>query len=259
MSIITPEMYDDFDVDKIIFEQAKQFSGPNGSKFNRIFIRYKYDDNNVDGLVLQTPILFTWGINMGKQFSDSDFGTPQLSLVTYNAAVGPTNQEQQFLNICTAILNAAKDHLRQEQTKEELDKWDMESDVNSMKLFYIKTEKGKPVKGYPPTLYSKLYFQKPKGGEPIITTRISDAKTGEDLPQSPLLGFSNIYATLIFTNIFIGAKPSMQTRIGEIMVVEKKERKRYLKPIATEPEVDVTRSSVTSVPLVRLKNLKKQR
>lgn len=233
MSIITPSNYDSFDTRKIVFEPAKQFNGPNGSKFSRIFIKYKYPEG-VSTLVLQTPILFSWGISMRSFGDSSDNGTPQMSLVTYNSAVGPTAEQQAFLEICGKIVAAIKAFMSSERAKDELDKWDMDSDVKVMKLFYIKMEKGKPVKGFPPTLYSKLFFTRGRGDndKPVITSTITDANTGEPIPTTPLLGSCKAYTTLVFSNIFVGAKPSIQTRIGEVMVVERRERPQLLKPLA---------------------------
>ncbi|CAL8235340.1 unnamed protein product [Boreogadus saida] len=220
MSIITPDTYDEFDPARIVFEPAKQFTSTTGGKFHRIFIKYRYDDDVIGALVVQTPILMTWGVSLGKAFDGSEGGgAPQMSLVSYNSDKGPTDEERTYIEICGQILAAIKAHMNAEPTKEELDKWDMASDVSALKVFYVKMERGKPVKGYPPTVYAKLYYEKPKdGGELVVTTRISDAKTGEELPQQPRLGAAQVYASLIFSNIFVGAKPSIQTRIGESLI-----------------------------------------
>nr|QXT57840.1 p31k protein [Rhinella marina erythrocytic-like virus] len=255
-SYISVENYNDFDPENIIFDAAKSFQGESGQKFHRIPIKYKYPDGNTSGLVLETPDLFTFGISNGNGAFKKEIATPQLTLVTFDAKCGPTKIQTKFIAICNEILAKIKTHMSLEDTKDEIGKWDIDNDIKSMRIFYIKTDKGKPIKGAPPMLYSKLYYNV-VDGEQIITTRIVDWHTDAVIPPKPFLGRGTVFCTLYFTNIFIGAKPSIQTRIGEIMVKSQMERVNMLKSKVAEEKAETVNYNEPPTPVLKLKSFVK--
>src|SRR5688572_23254537 len=65
--------YKNFDINNVIFENVKQMTTPSEIKFQRVFLKYKYDDGTIDKISIQTPTLYSYGIQENR--------SPQTDLV----------------------------------------------------------------------------------------------------------------------------------------------------------------------------------
>ena len=63
-TIITHET---FNIDNLFFEKPKQCTMKSSIKFSRIYPKYRYPNGQVDKVYIQTPELFSWGIQENKK------------------------------------------------------------------------------------------------------------------------------------------------------------------------------------------------
>ena len=228
-SIIT---YETFNIDNLFFEEPKQFTMKNdkssgsGLKFSRVYPKYRYPNGQVDKIYIQTPELFSWGVQENMSMENPDqIASYTFSFVMFDQNRGPTEEEQKTIKIFEDILDAIKKYLKKQETKESLGQFELDPLVDMMELFYRKKDKGVIVEGLPPTLYPKLQtkFEKVKGNNPpeIIT----DFRNMEDDPVNPKeqMGVRcKAVGNTLIDNIFIGSKkkPSIQLKLDEVVITE---------------------------------------
>ena len=114
-TIITHET---FDVDRIFFEDPKQDNMKGGINFSRIYSKYIYPGSRVDKVYIQTPELFSWGVQENKSLGN--IANYTFSFVMFDQNVGVSEEQQNMIDIFEQILSAIKTHLKKEETKESL-------------------------------------------------------------------------------------------------------------------------------------------
>ena len=227
-----------FDPKNIVFEKVKVYD--NGDiKFQRIFIKYRYPRGGTDKLSIQTPELFSWGVQentMPMAANTTATAKPvdsyTMSFVMHDQNDEPTEDEKQTIAMFNTILNQCKLHLKKVSTKQELKKYQMDPFVDVMDIFYRKKDEGVVVAGLAPVLYCKLLTQFEKNRDPsrlpTITTGFFDRN---DDPIDPLTlqgKRCKVIGDIVIDNIYVGAKPSIQVRLNDVIVTEQFARKRRL-------------------------------
>jgi len=193
-----------FDINKVVFEDAKHVANGN-VKFDRIYMKYLHDDGTLSKLSIVTPKLFSWGVQENK-FDNKNVDSYTLPLVMYNQLNGPTEEETETIEIFEAILDKIKIHLKKVYKH-------MTSEIDSMKIFYKKEDRA-------PTMYPKLLteFRKDPSCPLEISTEFYDENVMPINPIDFIGERCNVVGTVIFDNIYIGKKPSIQLRINEVLV-----------------------------------------
>ena len=195
-TIITHET---FNVDRIFFEDPKQYNMKGGINLSRIYPKYIYPSGRVDKVYIQTPELFSWGVQENKSLDN--IANYTFSFVMFDQNVGVSEEQQNMIDIFEQILSAIKTHLKKEETKEALSQFQLDAHVDMMDIFYRKKEKGQLVSGVPPTLYPKL--------------QTKFEKTKRDRPPEIITEFRNVNDELINPNDQLGVRCRA---IGNIMI-----------------------------------------
>ncbi len=229
--------FETFNVDNIVFQPIrvnKKF------QFSRIPIQYRYDTGKCDKLSIETPELFSWGVQENSNPSKKDekqVDSYTMSFVMYNQKDGPTEQEEKAIRLFETVLEAIKTYLKTPEVKHELGKSTnrvYDAFVDSLDLFYRKKDKTKGglVEGAPPTMYPKLLTKydetRPADKAPEIITGFYDP---EDNPLDPLsLVGSRCKAMgdIVIDNIYIGSNISVQCKLHDVIVIEKMASPRRL-------------------------------
>ena len=213
-TIITHET---FNIDNLFFEKPKQGTvlGKGGIKFSRIYPKYRYPNGQVDKVYIQTPELFSWGIQENK--NQDNISNYTFSFVMYDRNAGVSIEQQNMIDIFEQILEKIKTHLKKAETKEALNQFQLDAHVDMMDIFYRKKDKGQLVGGMSPTLYPKLQT---KFGNLEITTEFRDIND-ESINSYDLLGVRCLAAgNIVIDNIFIASekKPLIQLKLEEAII-----------------------------------------
>ena len=232
-TIITHET---FNIDNLFFEKPKQGTvlGKGGIKFSRIYPKYRYPNGQVDKVYIQTPELFSWGIQENK--NQDNISNYTFSFVMYDRNAGVSIEQQNMIDIFEQILEKIKTHLKKAETKEALNQFQLDAHVDMMDIFYRKKDKGQLVGGMSPTLYPKLQT---KFGNLEITTEFRDIND-ESINSYDLLGVRCLAAgNIVIDNIFIASekKPLIQLKLEEAIITHQfKKVSRLRLPIVKADE-----------------------
>ena len=216
-TIITHET---FNIDNLFFEKPKQGTvlgdkGKGGIKFSRIYPKYRYPNGQIDKVYIQTPELFSWGIQENK--NQDNISNYTFSFVMYDRNAGVSIEQQNMIDIFEQILEKIKTHLKKVETKEALNQFQLDAHVDMMDIFYRKKDNGQLVGGMSPTLYPKLQT---KFGNLEITTEFRDIND-ESINSYDLLGVRCLAAgNIVIDNIFIAneKKPLIQLKLDEAII-----------------------------------------
>ena len=211
-TIITHET---FNIDNLFFEKPKQCTIKSSITFSRIYPKYRYPNGQIDKVYIQTPELFSWGVQENK--NQDNISNYTFSFVMYDRNAGVSIEQQNMIDIFEQILEKIKTHLKKVETKEALNQFQLDAHVDMMDIFYRKKDKGQLVSGVPPTLYPKLQT---KFANLEITTEFRDIN---DEPINPydLLGVRCLAAgNIVIDNIFIVSekKPLIQLKLDEAII-----------------------------------------
>jgi hypothetical protein len=238
MSIISD--IKNFNSENIVFGDVKVFTKP--ATFQRIPIQYKYDDGTIAKLAIETSVLHSWGVQENKNKTTGKIDSYTFSLVMFDARNGPTKKEAETISIFEQILTKIKEHLNDDSTREALNKWEMDDDVKKMDIFYRKKDKGKLVPDAAPTLYPKLLtkFVADSNDPPIITTSFFNLDNVKYDVNTEMIGSRcKAYGAVVIDNIYVGAKPSVQVKLNDVVVVEKFNSQRCLLTVRPELKLPV--------------------
>ena len=213
-TIITHET---FNIDNLFFEKPKQGTvlGKGGIKFSKIYPKYRYPNGQIDKVYIQTPELFSWGIQENK--NQDNITNYTFSFVMYDRSEEASKEQQNTIDIFEQILEKIKTHLKKAETKVALNQFQLDAHVDMMDIFYRKKDKGQLVSGVPPTLYPKLQT---KFGNLEITTEFRDIND-ESINSYDLLGVRCLAAgNIVIDNIFITSekKPLIQLKLEEAII-----------------------------------------
>lgn len=234
---------DSFNVDNIVFEEVKKCTTGSVS-YQRIPIKYMVNGKK-DELVVETPVLFTYGVQENRQRDDKAVSQADKPVESYSLSLVMADEPTTCL--FEQILERCKEHLRQKSTQKALSKFNLPVDV--MNIFYRKREDGEVVEGVPPTMYPKLYTEfckhKSSGIPPKITTKFYDLND-EPIDPLTLVGKrADVQAAVVVRDIYVGTSPIIQLKVNDVIVHDIKDARRRLlrptvKPVAksvfAEPE-----------------------
>ena len=211
-TIITHET---FNIDNLFFEKPKQCTMKSSIKFSRIYPKYRYPNGQVDKVYIQTPELFSWGIQENK--NQDNISNYTFSFVMYDRNEEVSKEQQNTIDIFEQILEKIKTHLKKAETKEALNQFQLDAHVDMMDIFYRKKDKGQLVSGVPPTLYPKLQT---KFGNLEITTEFRNIND-ELINPYDLHGVRcQAAGNIVIDNIFIASekKPLIQLKLDEAII-----------------------------------------
>lgn len=227
--------HDTFNVSNVSFLNPKEIdlSGGGGAKKSgmksyRIPIRYTLPGSS-DGqaLKIQMPKLFSWGV---QEYLDGDtVSSYSMSLVMYNAKLGPTTEEQATIDMFEEILNVIRKYLKSKSTQSALKKYNMDSDVDKMDVFFRKRVEGVIVDGVAPVMYPKLYTRR-NDKKLEIESKFYDTNDEKKSAEEFIGKRMTVVTSVVVDNIFIGARPSIQLRVKECIVMNSvfEERELFL-------------------------------
>jgi len=205
----------DYDIDNLIFQlPERRFD----EKTQRIRVMTHHLDGTRGDLILSTPRLLTFGLQ--EQFDPTTHNLVgyQLPLILWGKD-GPSEEEQQFIDLINRITEAAKNFIVNQ--REELEQPSLEyADLNRLNPLYYKMEKGEIQKDRAPLLYSKLNVFRQEN-QLQIRTLFTDERTRETLDPLRLINRRCfVHAAIRLESIILGntIRPRFQVKLFEARV-----------------------------------------
>lgn len=210
-----------YNPNNMIFAEPVQGSIPDSKpaiNFKRINIYSRNPDGSTGELVIPTSRLFSFGVTENKSQETGKVNGWTFPLCLWSRD-GATEEEKAWTDTFNAIVEQCTEHIL--NTKEELDKWDLDrNDLKKFNPLYWRREKkmvgGKSVfavvDGVGPTLYSKLIYSKKSDK---FLTRFYDSD-GSTIDPIDMLGkYCYTRSVVKIESIFIGTKISLQVKLYE--------------------------------------------
>ena len=220
--------YENITQENIIFNEAKEFKVKNSNiKYKRIPIEVKYPNNKKGPLVIETPVLFSFGVNEKKNQETGKLVGYSIPVCLWSKDSEPSSKEKAFFVVISDIKTASQKHLENEYGA------DLASTLPSP--FYYKKEEYTDKKGKKrtkvdlsssPVLYAKLiYSEKSKKILSLFKT-----KGKKDLnPFKYINQYCNVKMALIIEGIFISNNvTSLQIKVHECYIIPLKPRESLL-------------------------------
>ena len=230
--------YENITQENIIFNEAKEYKVKDSKiKYKRIPIEVKYPNNKKGPLVIETPVLFSFGVSEKKNQETGKLVGYSIPVCLWSKDSEPSNKEKAFFDFINNVTTLSQQHLENEYGP------DLASSLSSP--FYYKQieytdKKGKKRtkvdESSAPVLYAKLiYSEKTKK---ILS--LFKGKGGRDLnPFKYLNQYCNVKLALIIEGIFISKTvTSLQIKVYECYVKPLKPRESLLKFEDEESESD---------------------
>ena len=221
--------YEDLTPDNIIFNEAKEYKVKDSKiKYKRIPIEVKYPNGKKGPLVMESPFLFSFGVNEKKSQETKKLVGYSLPVCLWSKDSEPNAEEQLFFEALNNIMGMCTLHLESEYGA------DLASSLSSP--FYYKQEEYVDKKGKrkirkdpsaAPVLYAKLiYSEKSKKILSLFKT-----KGKKDLnPFKYLDQYCHVRMALIIEGIQFISKTvtSLQIKVHECYVKQLEPRKSLL-------------------------------
>ena len=220
--------YDHLTQDNIIFNEAKEFKVKDSKiKYKRIPIEVKYPNGKKGALVIETPLLFSFGVNEKKNQETGKLAGYSMPVCLWSKDSEPNTQEQAFFETLNNVVSMCRLYLESEYGA------DLASSLSSP--FYYKQVEYTDKKGKKktkidpssaPVLYAKLiYSEKSKKILSLFKT-----KGKKDLnPFKYIDQYCNVRMALIIEGIFISKTvTSLQIKVHECYVKPLKPRESLL-------------------------------
>ena len=220
--------YEHITTDNIIFNEAKDYKVKDSKiKYKRIQIDVKYPNGKKGALVIETPLLFSFGVNEKKNQETNKLVGYSMPVCLWAKDSEPNPKEKAFFDAINNVKNLSQRHLENEYGA------DLESTLSSP--FYYKQEEYTDKKGKKktrtdpsaaPVLYAKLiYCEKSKKILSLFKT-----KGKKDLnPFKYIDQYCNVKMALIIEGIFISKTvTSLQIKVHECYVKPLKPRESLL-------------------------------
>ena len=220
--------YEDLTPDNIIFNEAKEYKVKNSKiKYKRIPIEVKYPNGKRGPLIIETPFLFSFGVNEKKSQDTNKLVGYSIPVCLWNKDREPNAEEQLFFEALNNIVAMCTLYLESEYGA------DLASSLSSP--FYYKQveytdKKGKKkTKRDPsaaPVLYAKLIYS--EKSKKILSLFRTEGK--KDLnPFKYIEQYCNVKMALIIEGIFISKTvTSLQIKVHECYVKPLKPRESLL-------------------------------
>ena len=220
--------YDHLTQENIIFNQTKEYKVKDSNiKYKRIPIEVKYPNGKKGALVVETPLLFSFGVNEKKNQETNKLVGYSMPVCLWAKDSEPNTKEKAFFDVINNVKTLSQQHLENEYGE------DVASTLSSP--FYYKQEEYTDKKGKKktridtssaPVLYAKLiYSEKSKKISSIFKT-----KGGKELNPFKYIGqYCNVKMALIVEGIFISKNvTSLQIKVHECYVKPLKPRESLL-------------------------------
>ena len=137
--------YENITQDNIIFNEAKEFKVKDSKiKYKRIPIEVKYPNGKKGALVVETPLLFSFGVNEKKNQETNKLVGYSMSVCLWAKDSEPNNKEKASFDVINNVTTFSQQHLENEYGA------DLASTLSSP--FYHKQEEYTDKKAYMPTL-----------------------------------------------------------------------------------------------------------
>ena len=220
--------YDSITTENIIFNEAKEFKVKDSKiKYKRIPIEVKYPNGKKGALVIETPLLFSFGVNEKKNQETNKLVGCSMPVCLWSKDSEPNTKEKAFFETLNNVVSMCRYHLESEYGA------DLASSLSSP--FYYKQieytdkkgkKKTKKDESSAPVLYAKLiYSEKSKKILSLFKT-----KGRNDLnPFKYINQYCNVKMALIIEGIFISKTvTSLQIKVHECYVKPLKPRESLL-------------------------------
>ena len=220
--------YDHLTQENIIFNEAKEFKVKDSKiKYKRIPIEIKYPNGKKGALVIESPLLFSFGVNEKKNQETGKLVGCSMPVCLWSKDSAPNTKELSFFETLNNVVSMCQSHLESEYGA------DLASSLSSP--FYYKQieytdkkgkKKTKVDESSAPVLYAKLiYSEKSKKILSLFKT-----KGKKDLnPFKYIDQYCNVKIALIIEGIFISKTvTSLQIKVHECYVKPLKPRESLL-------------------------------
>ena len=220
--------YDRLSPENIIFNEAKEFKVNNSKiKYKRIPIEVKYTNGKKGSLVIETPLLFSFGVSEKKNQETGKLVGYSIPVCLWSKDSEPNAKEKAFFDTLNNLREICCRHLESEYGPE------MASSLSSL-LYYKKEEctdkKGKKKtrvdESVAPLLYAKLIYS--DKSKKILSLFNTEAKKALN-PLKYVDQYCNVKMALIVEGIFISKTvTSLQLKVHECYVKPLKPRESLL-------------------------------
>ena len=220
--------YDQITQENIIFNEAKELKVKDSNiKYKRIPIEIKYPNGKKGALVIETPLLFSFGVNEKNNQETGKLVGYSMPVCLWSKDASPNSEEKAFFDVIINVVKLCNFHLESEYGA------DVASSLSSP--FYYKQidytdKKGKKKtkidSSSAPVLYAKLiYSEKSKKILSLFKT-----KRSKDLnPFKYIDQYCNVKMALIIEGLFISKTVvSLQIKVHECYVKQLKPRESLL-------------------------------
>ena len=220
--------YENITQDNIIFNEAKEFKVKDSKiKYNRIPIEIKYPNGKKGALVVESPVLFSFGVSEKKNQETGKLVGYSIPVCLWSKDSAPNPKELSFFETLNNVVSMCQSHLESEYGP------DLASSLSSP--FYYKQieytdKKGKKRtkvdESSTPVLYAKLIYS--EKSKKILS--LFKGKGGKDLnPFKYINQYCNVKLALIIEGIFISKTvTSLQIKVHECYVKPLKPREALL-------------------------------
>ena len=220
--------YENLTQDNIIFNEAKEFKVKDSKiKYKRIPIEIKYPNGKKGALVIESPVLFSFGVNEKKNQETGKLAGYSIPVCLWSRDSVPNSKELSFFDTLNNVVSMCQSHLESEYGA------DLASSLSSP--FYYKQieytdKKGKKRtkvdESSAPVLYAKLIYS--EKSKKILS--LFKGKRGRDLnPFRYINQYCNVKLALIIEGIFISKTvTSLQIKVHECYVKPLKPRESLL-------------------------------
>ena len=226
--------YDHLTPENIIFKEAKEFKVKDSKiKYKRIPIEVKYPNGKKGALVIETPLLFSFGVNEKKNQETNKLVGYSMPVCLWAKDSEPNTKEKAFFDVINNVITFSQQHLENEYGA------DLASSLSSP--FYFKQEEYTDKKGKKktridhssaPVLYAKLIYS--EKSKKILSLFKTKGKNNLN-PFKYINQYCNVKMALIIEGIFISKTvTSLQIKVHECYVKPLKQRE----PLLTIKEED---------------------
>ena len=220
--------YENITQENIIFNEAKEYKVKDSKiKYKRIPIEVKYPNGKKGALVLESPVLFSFGVSEKKNQETNKLVGYSIPVCLWAKDSEPNNKEKAFLDVINNVTTFSQQHLENEYGA------DLASTL--FPPFYYKQieytdkkgkKKTKKDESSSPVLYAKLIYS--EKSKKILS--LFKGNGGKDLnPFKYINQYCNVKLALIIEGIFISKTvTSLQIKVHECYVKPLKPREALL-------------------------------
>ena len=220
--------YENITQDNIIFNEAKEFKVKDSKiKYKRIPIEVKYPNGKKGVLVVETPVLFSFGVSEKKNQETGKLAGYSIPVCLWSKDSAPNPKELSFFETINNVVSMCQKHLENEYGP------DLASSLSSP-FYYKQIEytdkkgrtKTKVDESSSPVLYGKLIYS--EKSRKILS--LFKGKGGKDLnPFKYINQYCDVKLALIIEGIFISKTvTSLQIKVHECYVKPLKPREGLL-------------------------------